>query len=143
MAVNAKGNVTLEVNVGASSPDWEIVPGFVSFDGGGTTQERVDTTDFNTSGNRRTYNVTFVNDQPITVTMRYAPGNAVQEFLRDAASDGDTVGARFTFGEEVLSGGETYTVDVQLESFGLPTGPIDGLLEVSFQMSPTGAGVWA
>jgi hypothetical protein len=143
MAVNAKGNVTLEVNVGTTaSPDWDVVPGFATLDGGGTAQERVDTTNFNTAGNRRTYNVTFVNDQPITVMMRYAPGDATQEFIRDAASDGDEVQFRFIYGVD-YGDQSTYTVTAHVENFGLPVGPIDGLLENSFQISPTGAGVWS
>lgn len=144
MAIWSKGNVTLEVNTGtSSSPTWSVVPGFFQFDGGGTTLERQDATNFNSTGNRREFVSTFVTDQPITYEMHYTPGNAVQEAIRDAADDGSILEARMTFGEEVISGGETYTFDSHVENYGLPRGPIDGLLAVSFQLSPTGAGVWA
>ncbi|MFN4296803.1 MAG: phage tail tube protein [Brevundimonas sp.] len=143
MAIKTKGNVKLEVNIGGSSPDWEVVPGVFQNEGGGRTVDEIDATDFDSVGNDREYIAGLGDNNNRTFQMHYEPGDAVQEFLRDANIENDVVEFRMTFGAEEISGGETCTFDAFVRNYGDPTGPIDGKLTVSFEIRQTGASVWA
>lgn len=143
MAIKTKGNVLLEVNTGPSSPVWVTVPGVFQNEGGGRTVEEIDATDFDSTGNDREYIPGLGDNNNRTFQMHYAPGNTVQEFLRDANLDNDIVEFRLTFGEEELSGGDVCTFDAFVRNYGDPTGPIDGKLTVSFEIRQTGPAVWS
>lgn len=144
MAIKTKGNVYLEMDTATSGgPTFTRVPGVFSNDGGGTTTERVDVTDFDTVGNSREYISGLSEEQPLSFELHYQPGNAVQEAIRAANAAGTTKTFRLVFGEAHNSNPETYTFSAFVSSYGVPRGPIEGKLSVPFELQPAAAGAWA
>lgn len=144
MAIKTKGNVYLEMDTATTGgPTFTKVPGVFSNDGGGTTTERIDTTDFDTVGNSREYIGGLSEEQPLSFELHYEPGNAVQEAIRAANAAGETKTFRLVFGEQADVAPETYTFTAFITSYGVPRGPIEGKLSVPFELQPSAAGVWA
>lgn len=144
MAIKTKGNVALEMDTATSGgPTFTKVPGVFSNDGGGTTTDRVDVTDFDTVGNSREYISGLSEEQPLSFELHYQPGNAVQEAIRAANAAGTTKTFRLVFGEADDTNPETYTFTAFISSYGVPRGPIEGKLSVPFELQPAAAGTWA
>lgn len=144
MAIRTKGNVYLEMDTATSGgPTFTKVPGVFSNDGGGTTTERIDTTDFDTLGNSREYIGGLSEEQPLSFELHYEPGNTVQEAIRAANAAGATKTFRLVFGEAADIAPETYTFEAFVSSYGVPRGPIEGKLSVPFELQPAAAGTWA
>lgn len=144
MAIKTKGNVLLKMDTATSGgPTWTTVPGVFSNDGGGTTTERVDVTDFDTVGNSREYIGGLSEEQPLSFELHYQPGNAVQEAIRAANAAGAVKQFQLVFGEVADINPETYTFSALITSYGIPRGPIEGKLSVPFELQPTAAGAWA
>lgn len=143
MAIRTKGNVFLEMDTASSGgPTFTKVPGVFSNDGGGTTNERIDTTDFDTVGNSREYIGGLSEEQPLSFELHYQPGNTLQEAIRAANAAGTSKTFRLVFGDATETS-ETYTFSALVSSYGMPRGPIEGKLSVPFELQPTAAGVWA
>lgn len=144
MAVKTKNNIGLRVNLGSgATPDFKTVPGAFTLDGGGTTTDRIDVTDFASPGNSRVYIGGLSEENPISYEMNYVPGDEIQVAIRSANAAGETLEFQLVFGLAAdPAAAEAYTVPCLVSSYGLPTGPIEGKLSVAVQLTPTQAGVW-
>lgn len=144
MAMKTKNNVGLEINLGSdATADWKTVPGAFTLDGGGTTTDRIDATDFNSPGNSRVYIGGLSEENPISYEMNYKPGDPSQVAIRSANAAGTVKEFRIVYGAaDAGAAAEAYTVPCLVSSYGLPKGPIEGKLSVSVQLTPTQAGVW-
>lgn len=144
MAVKTKNNVSLEMNTGTDiAPTWVVVPGAFTLDGGGTTTDRIDVTDFATPGNSRAYIGGLSEENPISYEMNYKPGDTAQVAIRTANAAGTIKEFRIIYGEaDAGAAAEAYTVPCLVTGYGLPTGPIEGKLSVAVQLTPTQAGEW-
>lgn len=142
MAIRTKGNVFLEINTASSgAASWQRVPGVFSNDGGGTTNDRIDTTDFDTVGNSREYIGGLSEENPLSFELHYEPGNTIQEQIRTANAAGTELELRLLFASATANA-EAYTFDGLITSYGMPRGPIEGKLSVPFEVQPARAGAW-
>lgn len=143
MAIRTKGNVKLEYDTSATdTPSWVNVPGVFTNSGGGRTVAQIDATDFDSSGTDREFITGLGDNNARTFEMHYAPGDTTQEAIRTAHYANTPKKFRLTWGT-AHGTTETYTALYAIESYGDPTGPIDGKLTVSFQLKQSGSGTWA
>lgn len=69
----------------ATGPDvFTSIPGVVSFDEGNIAAEQIDTTDFDSAGNRREFEAGLIDASEGSFVVNYEPGDTQHEFLRSA-----------------------------------------------------------
>ena len=142
-ALKALGNWKLQVNTGSDgTPTWVDVPEVRSASGGGTNTDRIDVTNFSSTGNSREYIGGLSDPQARSFTMNYIPGNAAQVAMRTANASGAAMGFRIELAMAAGSGAENGTFHALVTKYGDPEGDPAKELTISFELTPTGATTW-
>lgn len=99
MAYLAQGAIKVEVNLGTDeTPNWTNVPGVTVANGLGFSENRIDTTDFDTPpGSQESISGARPN-VPLTFTMHDEPADAAQLAIHEACDDNEPIGFRLLRG---------------------------------------------
>lgn len=132
MAYLVQGAIKVEVNLGTDvSPDWTNVPGVTVANGLGFSENRIDTTDFDTApGTTESISGARPN-VPLTFTMHDEPEDEAQLAIHAACDDNEAIGIRLLRGTKAQTFKSVPTV-----SLGAP---VNGVATYSVSATPDAA----
>lgn len=132
MAYLAQGAIKVEVNLGTDvSPDWTNVPGVTVANGLGFSENRIDTTDFD-SAPGTTESISGARPNvPLTFTMHDEPEDEAQQAIHDACDSNEAIGFRLLRGARA----QVFT-SVPVVSLAAP---VNGVVTYSVSATPDAA----
>lgn len=129
MAYLAQGAIKVEVNLGTDeTPNWTNVPGVTVANGLGFSENRVDTTDFDTPpGSQESISGARPN-VPLTFTMHDEPADEAQLAIHEACDDNEPIGFRLLRGTRAQTFKSVPVVSL--------AAPVNGVVTYSVSATP-------